>query len=156
MSAESIPFNAEVEVILRDAGLPVSDLRETRNFNLFGARFNGRLIGVVGVELYGGVGMLRSLAMAETNRSGGYGRSLVSDAEAWALQQGIKTLYLLTTTAARFFAGLGYETIQRSEAPAAIAGTPQFMSLCPSSSAFMRKVLPVSHAIQGTLPARRP
>jgi amino-acid N-acetyltransferase len=68
---------------------------------------------------------------------------LVSDAEAWATERGIKTLYLLTTTAAQFFSRLGYEAIPRSEAAAAIAATAQFSDLCPASSTLMRKVLAV-------------
>jgi amino-acid N-acetyltransferase len=79
--------------------------------------------------------------VADNHRGGGHGKALVSHAEAWASQHGVEALYLLTTTAAEFFARLGYVAIPRSEAPAAIAATAQFASLCPSSSTFMRKVL---------------
>ena len=63
-------------------------------------------------------------------------------------KQGIKTLYLLTTTAAQFFAKRGYEAVPRSEAPAAIAATAQFSDLCPASSAFMRKALAANNSLQ--------
>jgi len=152
MSAESIQVDTEVEALLTRAGLPVSDLRETRGLNLFGVRLNERLIGVVGVEVHGVAGLLRSLTVAETHRNSGYGQALASHAEAWASQQGVKTLYLLTTAAAGFFARLGYEAIPRSEAPAAIAATSQFAGLCPASSTFMRKVLAADSSRQ----ARRP
>lgn len=65
----------------------------------------------------------------------------MSSAETWAAAQGIETLYLLTTTAAQFFARRGYEVVARSDAPNVIAATSQFSKLCPASSAFMRKVL---------------
>jgi amino-acid N-acetyltransferase len=85
------------------------------------------------------VGLLRSLAVAEAHRKGGCGRALVSHAESWAWRHGVKTLYLLTTTAANFFARTGYEAISRVQAPAPIAATTQFSSLCPSSATLMRK-----------------
>jgi amino-acid N-acetyltransferase len=141
LSAESIQVNTEVETLLTEAGLPVSDLRGIRSLNLFGIRRSGCLIGVVGVEVYGAVGLLRSLAVAAAHRSGGCGLALESHVEAWASQQGVKTLYLLTTTAASYFERLGYERITRSEAPAVISATAQFAVLCPSSSIFMRKLL---------------
>lgn len=76
---------------------------------------------------------------------------LVSNAETWAAAQGVKTLYLLTTTAVAFFVRLGYEVISRSEAPLAIAATGQFAALCPASSTFMRKVLAADNSLQARL-----
>lgn len=152
MRAETISLNTEVEALLTEAQLPVSDLSSSLGLNLLGVRESGRLVGVVGIEVYGEVGMLRSLAVASARRNAGLGVSLVSNAEAWAAEQGVKTLYLLTTTAAEFFAKLGYETVPRSEAPSAIAATAQFSDLCPASSTFMRKVLAANHSLQ----ARRP
>lgn len=152
MRAETISFNAEVEALLNEAQLPVSDLASCRSLNLLGIRDGGRLVGVVGVEAYGGVGMLRSLAVESAHRNSGLGGTLVSNAETWAAERGVNTLYLLTTTAAQFFAKLGYEVVPRSEAPAAIAATAQFSDLCPASSTFMRKVLAANNSLQ----ARRP
>ena len=68
-------------------------------------------------------------------------RCLALDAEAHAAEKGVETLYLLTTTAADFFARRGYEAVPRSAAPAAIAATPQFRDLCPASSVLMRKTI---------------
>ena len=152
MRAESISLNTEVEALLIEAQLPVADLASSRSLNLLGYRDCGRLVGVVGVEIYGSVGMLRSLAVEPAHRNAGLGAALVSIAETWAAEQGVETLYLLTTTAAKFFARRGYEAVPRSEAPAAIAATAQFSELCPASSTFMRKVLAANNSLQ----ARRP
>lgn len=152
MFVETIGLTDEVESLLAAAQLPVSDLRASRSLNLLGLRDNGRLVGVVGIEVYGEVGMLRSLAVAPAHRNAGLGVALVSNAEAWAGGQGVKTLYLLTTTAASFFAGLGYVAAPRSDAPAAIAATAQFAGLCPASSTFMCKVLAANDSPQ----VRRP
>lgn len=141
MRAESLSLDSDVEALLTEAQLPVADLAGSRSLTLFGIRDGGRLLGVVGVEVYGSVGLLRSLAVEPTHRHSGLGVSLVSNAEAWAAEQEVEALYLLTTTAAQFFARRGYEAVSRSEAPAAIAATAQFSNLCPASSAFMRKVL---------------
>ena len=48
--------------LLKDSGLPVSDLAESRPV-LFGARNAAGLLGVVGVEVHGESGLLRSLAV---------------------------------------------------------------------------------------------
>lgn len=143
----SISLSAEVEALLIEAGLPVSDLPGSRSLNLLGAREGGRLVAVVGIEVYGEVGLLRSLAVAPGRRNTGLGQGLVASAETWAAEQGVKTLFLLTTTAAEFFARLGYEVIARSEAPAAIAATAQFADLCPASSTLMRKGLSANQAL---------
>jgi amino-acid N-acetyltransferase len=144
MNIEPVQLNPQVEALLTQAGLPVSDLREARGLQLFAMRADERLTGVVGIEVHGAAGLLRSLAVDTPQRNGGQGKALVSHVESWATQRGIKALYLLTTTAAEFFAHLGYEAIPRSAAPPAIAGTGQFTGLCPSSSIFMRKVLAAS------------
>jgi amino-acid N-acetyltransferase len=152
MRAETISLNTEVEALLTEAQLPVADLASSRSLNLLGVQDGGRLVGVVGVEVYGSTGLLRSLAVEPAHRNSGLGASLVSNAEIWASAQGVETLYLLTTTAAQFFAKRGYEAVPRSDAPAAIAVTAQFSDLCPASSTFMRKVLAANNSLQ----ARRP
>jgi len=101
----------------------------------------GRLIGVIGVEQHGHVALLRSLVVASTHQNHGLGAGLVASAEAWSVQRKIRALYLLTTTAAGFFARLGYSPVPRSAAPLTIADTAQFKELCPASSTLMRKVL---------------
>ncbi len=148
MRAEATCLSMEVEALLTEAQLPVSDLSGSPSLNLLGIRQGGRVVGVVGVEVYGNLGMLRSLAVEPASRKSGLGVGLVSDAEAWAAARGVETLYLLTTTAAQFFASLGYEAIARSEAPAAISATAQFSDQCPASSTFMRKVLAANHSLQ--------
>ena len=141
MSVEPIGLDAEVEALLVEAGLPVSDLSDGRDLTLLGVREDGRLVGVAGIEVHGPVGLLRSVAVTPARRSAGLGLDLVSSAETWAAGHGLESLYLLTTTAAGFFARLGYEVTPRAEAPAAIAATSQFAGLCPRSATFMRKLV---------------
>jgi amino-acid N-acetyltransferase len=46
-------------------------------------------------------------------------------------------IYLLTTTAPDFFAGLGFRRAGRKTAPPAIRATRQFATLCPASAVLM-------------------
>lgn len=141
MNTQLIDLDAEVEALLLEAGLPVSDLSRKPNVSLLGARADGQLLGIVGIEAYGAEGLLRSLVVTPAFRGAGLGLHLVVAAEAWAAARGITALYLLTTAADEFFSRLGYETIAREQAPASIAATVEFRELCPSSSVFMRKAL---------------
>ncbi|MDH5444813.1 MAG: arsenic resistance N-acetyltransferase ArsN2 [Gammaproteobacteria bacterium] len=156
MNVETIQLNAEVESLLVTAELPTADLREAHNLHLFGVRGDEQLIGIIGVEVYSSAGLLRSLVVATAHRNGGYGRALVSCAEEWASQHGVKELYLLTTTASPFFKRLGYRIVQRSVAPSAIADTSQFAALCPSSATFMLKPLIAIKALRSTQKSRVP
>ena len=91
------------------------------------------------MERFGPVGLLRSLAVSMGARGRGLGRALVSAMEDEARAAGVADIYLLTTTADRFFSKLGYVRIGRDEAPVAIRSTAQFSALCPSSAVVMRK-----------------
>lgn len=132
---------AEVAELLQHCGLPVSDIGRASDVILFGRRAAGRLVGVVGLEFHGTVGLLRSLAVVACERRNGLGEALLAHAERAASKRGVRRLYLLTTTAAVFFERRGYVPTERSNAPAAIAGTAEFSSLCPVSSSFLCKLL---------------
>lgn len=125
--------------LLESSGLPVSDL--TAEVRLLGERLEGRVVGVVGLEVHGTTGLLRSLAVETAQRGSGLGSELVSAVERLAIETGIRDLYLLTTTAEPFFARRGYRRLPREAAPEGIRKTAEFSSICPTSSAFMRKVL---------------
>jgi amino-acid N-acetyltransferase len=141
MIINTVPPEGETEELLASSGLTISDLHAGNSLQMFGISDDSGLAGVVGVENFGPHGLLRSLAVRENARNCGYGRMLVGHAEVLAAEQGIREVYLLTTTAAGFFALLGYSEVKREEAPEAIRKTPQFSSLCPSSSVFMKKMI---------------
>lgn len=90
MRAETLSLNTEVEAFLTEAQLPVADLTSRRSLDLLGFRDRGRLVGVVGIEVYGSIDLLRSLAVAPAHRNSGLGGNLVSNAEAWAAKQGVQ------------------------------------------------------------------
>jgi amino-acid N-acetyltransferase len=95
--------------------------------------------GAVGLEAYGNVALLRSLVVAEELRGSGHGVALTTAAETLAKQLGIKSIYLLTTSAEKFFSSRGYRTVPRDQVPASIKGTSQFSALCPATAIVMVK-----------------
>ncbi|HET7841704.1 MAG TPA: arsenic resistance N-acetyltransferase ArsN2 [Terriglobia bacterium] len=136
----SEPLSAELRHLLIENNLPTADFEET-SVRFYVARAADALLGMVGLECHGEAALLRSLAVAKPARGRGIGTALVRYAERAASTQNVRTVYLLTTTAERFFADLGYRNLPRGDAPASIASTAEFSSLCPTSSAFMGKSL---------------
>ncbi|RMF58306.1 MAG: GNAT family N-acetyltransferase [Calditrichaeota bacterium] len=124
---------AEVALLLKTSGLPIHDIDVTLEGFLL-AYEGARLVGTVGVESYGEVGLLRSLAVTEEYRNRGVGARLVEAAVASAREQGIRTLYLLTTTAKGYFARHGFRSVSREEVPETIKRTGQFGGICPASA----------------------
>jgi amino-acid N-acetyltransferase len=135
------PRLAAVQALLGESQLPALDLTEAHLEHFIGCGSAGALEGVVGVELYPPVALLRSLAVVPSKRHTGLGGALLVEAERYAQSNGVSEIYLLTNTAERFFQRKGYDYVPRELAPPAIRGTQEFADLCPASSAFMRKRL---------------
>lgn len=131
---------AFVERLLARNDLPTAGLHDGDG-RFFVARDGDDRIGVGGVEQCGTDGLLRSVVVEASVRGEGYGVALCRALEAEARAAGIERLYLLTTTAAEFFAGRGYAEMPREDAPEAIRATTEFAELCPSSATCMRKSL---------------
>jgi amino-acid N-acetyltransferase len=127
--------------LLSSAGLPTADLTQQHCEGFFYTGPEAAPDGLVGLELLGDVALLRSLVVAPGLRGAGAGARLLAYAESHARARGVKTLYLLTTTAEGFFARHGYASAARDGAPPAIRATREFSDICPASSAFMSKQL---------------
>ena len=133
--------SSEAKSLLRQCNLPVRDLSGNKRINLFDKIKKGDPVGIVGIEIYGNTGLLRSLAVAENQRGNGLGQRLVEHAEECAAQSGIQSLWLLTETALGFFEKLSYISTERSAAPMAIRQSTQLKDLCPASAVLMTKAL---------------
>lgn len=130
-----------IAALLEEADLPRVDLSPSDLSHFRVLRSEEDLQGVVGLEPVGREALLRSLVVQPEVRGQGYGRALVRDAEAYARRQDIEALYLLTTTAAEFFATLGYERVSRGDVPRTIAQTAEFRELCPATAVCMHASL---------------
>jgi len=130
------PDLAAVERLLTASSLPLEGVREALSTFVV-AESGGDIVGVAGLEVCCDNALLRSVAVQPEWRSHGLGRALVtrvlSDAEA----QGLRALYLLTTTAERYFPSFGFRTISRDEVPADLRETAEFRGACPASATVM-------------------
>jgi N-acetylglutamate synthase-like GNAT family acetyltransferase len=108
----------------------------------FVAESDGAIVGSVGLEsCCNRFALLRSTAVREGWRSRGLGRRLVERAVAAAESRGIEALYLLTTTAERYFPSLGFTRVERDDTPASVRASEEFRSACPSSATVMTRPL---------------
>ncbi|MHB8478225.1 MAG: arsenic resistance N-acetyltransferase ArsN2 [Steroidobacteraceae bacterium] len=135
------PPRSAAVALLQAQGLPISDVTDEHLEHFFFMGSDVSPSGLVGLEIYGTDALLRSLAVRETARRKGFGSALIARAEQYASSKSVRSIYLLTTTAETFFKRLGYERIERSQAPPRIERTREFADLCPASSAFMLKCL---------------
>ena len=127
-----------IAALLAEFGLPTRGLTAFPDDFVL-AELRGRLIGVGGLEIHGRNALLRSLAVTPEDQHAGVATAICDHLEAQAAQRDIESIYLLTETAAQFFAGRGYTVVARSKAPEAIAASEEFSDLCPLSATFMRK-----------------
>lgn len=123
---------AAAEQLLASNGLPTEDLRDVA---LFAGVVDSAWVGVCGLERVGSNALLRSVAIKQTAQGQGYGSALVRQLVAHAREQGIEDIYLLTTTAADFFASLGFSVMNRERVPSGITSTREFKELCPRTAA---------------------
>lgn len=124
---------------LKGVGLPTGDIADAA------ARFwrfsfaDDIPAGFGGLEVHGADALMRSVVTLPPLRGRGFGQAIVRALESEAMMLKCRTVFLLTTTAQRFFEKLDYALIDRAAAPAAIRATAQFASLCPDSAAVMAK-----------------
>ncbi len=133
---------ADVSKLLSAANLPASDLNTEILENFLIAREpDGSVAGFIGMEVCNDVGLLRSLVVQPSQRNRGLGSLLANELEKMAVEKGIQSLYLLTTTAIEYFPKLGYQITLRETVPALIANTAEFKNICPQSAVCYSKIL---------------
>jgi len=129
-----------VRALLSANSLPSEDIDE--HIEHFFLAWDGRsLIAAAGVELLGTNGLLRSLCVDSNYRGRGLAAVLCERVEAYSRNAGVSRLYLLTTTAKKFFERRGFLPCSRESAPAEVQATAEFRSLCPSTAVCMVQVL---------------
>jgi N-acetylglutamate synthase-like GNAT family acetyltransferase/protein-tyrosine-phosphatase len=103
---------------------------------------NGRLIGCAGLQVAGQDGLVRSMAVHWTRRNAGMGSRLHERLLFEALLAGVRTLYVVTTTAEDFFAGHGFKKIAATAVPPRLQASEEFTAFVPGGSTVMSR--PVS------------
>lgn len=133
-----------IEQLLAASGLPTGGVAEAiGGFVVAEDAGDARdIVGVVGLEACGDqYALLRSTAVAPEWRGTGLGRQLVEHAIARAQAAGLDAIYLLTTTAERYFPAFGFETIARESVPGAVRATGEFRGMCPATATVMSRTL---------------
>lgn len=134
--AASPPDLPAVERLLTASHLPLDGVRAALPTFVVAEAGDG-IVGVAGLEVCCDNALLRSVAVADAWRSRGLGRALVSRVVSDAEARGIRAMYLLTTTAERYFPSFGFREITRDEVPEDIRATAEFQGACPASATVM-------------------
>jgi N-acetylglutamate synthase-like GNAT family acetyltransferase/SAM-dependent methyltransferase len=134
--AEDLPA---IQALLQEAELPGDIGAHLAHFLV--ARHHGRLVGCVGMEVYGSDALFRSLAVEPAYRGSGLGRRLYEALAERARGKGVERAYLLTTTIASLAESWGFRRIDREKVPAAIRETSQFRGACCASAMAMWQTL---------------
>src|SRR5215210_9492080 len=91
-----------VEDLLVANALPLDGVKE--NFSGFVvAEERGEIAGAIGLEKFGSAALLRSAVVSPQYRGRGIGRALVERLLEHAVRDGIEELFLLTTSAEKYF-----------------------------------------------------
>lgn len=127
-----------VEQLLLSSRLPIEGVKE--NFSSFVvAEDAGTIAGAIGLERYGSAALLRSAVVSPANRGAGVGRQLVESLLQRAREDGIDEVYLLTTTAEKYFPRFGFARTTRAAVPETVKESAEFRGACPDTAVVMRR-----------------
>lgn len=131
---------AAVEGLLRDADLtPLGVADHLRGFVV--ADDGSDVIACAGLETYGASALLRSVVVRSDYRNRGLGGSLVAQLLDRARRSGVRTVYLLTTTASEYFSRIGFEEVHREGIDVSVQASQEFSAECCATAKAMRLVL---------------
>ncbi len=129
-----------VLALLGNAQLPTAGVADQPS-QFIVAESGSRVVGVVGLEIYGDSALLRSAAVEEDWRGSGVGRMLVERALDVARVRGLNDVFLLTTTAEHYFPRFGFACVSRDSVTKGVQSSIEFQEACPASATVMRKSL---------------
>jgi amino-acid N-acetyltransferase len=124
--------------LLSGCGLPTLYIHRHLKFFMV-AKASTKVVGVIGLEAYGRVGLLRSLCVDPAYRHRGIARMLNATMMAHAYLRGIDRVYMFTFDAEEFASKLGFRKIGKSRLPKSIRSTWQFQKLKPYPAVCMTK-----------------
>jgi amino-acid N-acetyltransferase len=119
--------------LLSQHHLPLEGLSDHLGTTLI-ARWNGRIVGCAALEVYSDGALLRSVAVAPELQRHGLGGALTAAAVQLAETLHVPAIYLLTTTAQRYFPRFGFEATTRADVPATVQTSVEFTTVCPATA----------------------
>ncbi|MFX0062454.1 MAG: arsenic resistance N-acetyltransferase ArsN2 [Candidatus Hermodarchaeota archaeon] len=140
VSQASKEFIEDAKIVLNSLQLPLDGVKDQfENFLLL--LLNQELIGLIGLEIHGSIGLLRSLAVKTEYQGNKLGSLLTDRIIEKCKKLGIQSIYLLTETAKEFFLKKGFTVLKRDEAPLILHQAKEFAYACPESATLMKKTL---------------
>jgi amino-acid N-acetyltransferase len=133
---------AAVRELLRHHDLPLDGIDDHVQ-TMIVAKDGPSVVGAAAIELYADGGLLRSVVVDAARQGHGIGQALIEAVLDMARTRGLCSLFLLTTTAERYFPRFGFEPISRSDVPESVQSSVEFQSACPATAVVMRKRLRV-------------
>jgi amino-acid N-acetyltransferase len=130
----------EIRALLEQLHLPLAGVDDHLPTMLV-AKEGERIVGTAALEMYADGALLRSVAVEPGWQGRQLGQQLTDAALRLATTQGAHAVFLLTTTAERFFPKFGFEPIAREQVPLSVRASVEFQSACPASAIVMRKHL---------------
>lgn len=124
--------------LLEENNLPTLDLAmEAMEFYL--GTMDEEIVASIGLEKYGNLGLLRSLAVSGSFKNQKIGDRMVRELFRICFREGIEEFYLLTETAEGYFERYGFSKTDRIKVPELIRQTQEFREICPVSAVIMSK-----------------
>jgi amino-acid N-acetyltransferase len=115
----------QIRRLLSECGLPNLYIhRHLKSFMV--AKRAKKVVGVIGVEVYGRVGLLRSMCVDQAYRGQGIAKMLHRKILTYAQLQKVGRLYVFTLNAEKFASKLGFHKIDKKRIPKSIRSTWQF------------------------------
>ena len=140
-----------IESLLLVNGLPRDGARDHLQTFIV-AVMAGETLACAGAEISGDVALLRSVAVQPARQRQGIGRRLLEQLLLEARRRDIARLYLLTETAADYFARFGFTREPRAHAPLVLQDSVEFQGACPASATLMMLILRDARPMQNDLP----
>ncbi len=133
------PDRETIVRLLVASDLPTEDLDGEWHESYLVVRDDEAVAGIVGLEMLGRIGLIRSLATSPTHRRRGVASALLTAAETRAADRGLEMVFALTVTAEAFLSKRGFEAVDRTTVPEGIRTTAEFRELCPETAVCLRK-----------------
>ncbi len=125
-----------IKSLLQENDLPVSDLNHRITF--FVEKQEDEIIAVGGLESTGDDAIIRSIAVSDEHKGKGLGDAITRQLLNYAKETDKKDIYLLTTTAEKYFPKYGFKEIDRRYVPSDIKNSTQYKDVCPDSAIVMK------------------
>ena len=120
-----------IHQLLEELDLPITGVSEHLD-NFLLSIHNDRRTGIIGLELYGKIGLLRSVGVRTSYQGKRIGDDLMVAIQEFAKFKSVEQIYLFTDTAERWFERYGFTTISNDQLDPLLQQSKEY-SLCESS-----------------------